>query len=244
MVNDVSIDPSSRFVAVSGSRTRIYDATANFKLVQEMQNCGVTMANSWSPDGTWLAIIGRNQNLTIYYTSPLDALIWRPVFSVKTTQAGLALAWGPSIPGGLQYCAYGGEDKEVYIMEVRNSERTWETVLAIPRDGIIYDLDWNSDGLVAAAIGNGTVTIIDLSYLQSGWPVNEMDYNWQRQALTCFTEIRRNRGKNCMRSVRWIPSAPGSDSLLAVGGTDGELEIVDLTERQRCSGFTKVAPSI
>jgi hypothetical protein len=59
-----------------------------------------------------------------------------------------------------------------------------------------------------------------------------MDYDWQRQALTCFTEIRRNRGKNSMCSVRWIPSAPGSDNLLVVGGTDGELEIIDLTERR------------
>lgn len=244
LVNDVSIDPQSRFVAVSGSRTRIYDATSDFMCVIEMEDCGITMANSWSPDGTWLAIIGRNENLTIYDTSSQDLMKWHPIFTVQTKQSGLALAWGPAVPGGLQYCAYGGEDKEVYIMEIRNKERTWETVLAIPRDGVIHDLDWNSEGLLAAAIGDGTVTVIDLSYLQSGWPVNEMDYNWQRQALTCFTEIRRNRGKNCMRCVRWIPSAPGSDSLLAVGGTDGELEIVDLTERQKCSGFSKVSPSI
>ena len=124
------------------------------------------------------------------------------------------------------------------------TERSWETVVCIPREGIIHDLDWNSEGLVAAAIGNGTVAIMDLSYLQAGWAVNEMDYNWQRQALTCLTEIRRNRGKNSMQTVRWIPSAPGSDSLLAVGGTDGELEIVDLTERTRCSGFAKVNASI
>jgi hypothetical protein len=78
---------------------------------------------------------------------------------------------------------------------------------------------------------------LDLSYLQSGWAVNEMDYNWQRQALTCFTEIRRNRDQHSMKSVRWIPSPPGSDNLLAFGGTDGELEIIDLTERMRCRGF-------
>jgi hypothetical protein len=78
---------------------------------------------------------------------------------------------------------------------------------------------------------------LDLSYLQSGWAVNEMDYNWQRQALTCFTEIRRNRDQHSMKSVRWIPSPPGSDNLLAFGGTDGELEIIDLTERTRCRGF-------
>jgi hypothetical protein len=84
------------------------------------------------------------------------------------------------------------------------------------------------------------VTILDLSYLQSGYAVNEMDYNWQRQALTCFTEIRRNKGKHSMKTVRWIPSARRSESLLAFGGTDGELEIIDLTERQRCKGFQRL----
>lgn len=166
------------------------------------------------------------------------------MFPLHTKNPGLALAWGPVVVAGLLHCAYGGEDKEICIVEIRTKERTWETVLNVPRDGNIHDLDWNSEGLVAAAIGNGTVTVMDLSYLQSGYALNEMDYNWQRQSLTCFTEIRRKRGKNCMRTVRWIPSAPGSDSLLAVGGTDGELEIVDLTERKRCSGFSKLAPSV
>ena len=124
-------------------------------------------------------------------------------------------------------------------MEVRTQESTWETVLRIPRAGVINALDWSTDGLLAAAIGNGTVSIIDLAYLQLGVPVNERDYSWQRQALTCFTEIRRNRGKNSMRTVRWIPSAPGSDSLLAVGGTDGEVEIIDMTEKSRCRGYNQ-----
>jgi WD40 repeat protein len=125
------------------------------------------------------------------------------------------------------------------IMEIRSLEGTWETVLRISRAAPIQALDWSTDGLLAAAISNGTVSIIDLAYLQFGVPVNEMDYTWQRQALTCFTEIRRNRGKNCMRTVRWIPSAPGSDSLLAIGGTDGEVEIVDLTEKSRCRGYAQ-----
>jgi WD40 repeat protein len=241
-VHTVAIDPTSRYVAVSGAKTRILDATSNFKKVKEFEIAGTTRANSWSPGASWLAIIGQNQNLIIYDTASERPSDWKAVFTVHITKtAGLALAWGPVVVAGLQYCAYGGEDKEICIVEIRTKERTWETVLNVPRDGIIHDLDWNNEGLVAAAIGNGTVTVMDLSYLQSGWAVNEMDYNWQRQALTCFTEIRRNRGKNCMRTVRWIPSAPGSDSLLAVGGTDGELEIVDLTERKRCSGYSKVA---
>lgn len=240
MVKDVAISPKSRYLALSGvKKTIILDATIDFKSVLEIHSEGITLANSWSPDGCWFATIGRKQSLLIYDTSYQNPRDWRVVFTVQTKQPGLALAWGPSMIGGLQYCAYGGEDKRVYIMEIRTKERTWETVLGIPREGSINDLDWNNEGLVAAAIGNGTVTVMDLSYLQSGWAVNEMDYNWQRQALTCFTEIRRNRGKNRMKCVRWIPSAPGSDSLLAVGGTDGEVEIVDLTDRQRCTGFTK-----
>ncbi len=238
-VFDVSIDPTSRFVAASGTKTRVLDATAGFKNVLEMENGGTTLANSWSPDGKWFAAIGRDHSLVIYDTSPMNLSLWQSVFTVKTNQPGLALAWGRTSTGGLQYCAFGGEDRQINIMEIRTKERTWETVLTIPREGVINDLDWNEDGLVAAAVGNGTVTILDLSYLQSGWAVNEMDYNWQRQALTCFTEIRRNRGKQSMKSVRWIPSAPGSDNLLAVGGTDGELEIIDLTERNRCRGFKK-----
>ena len=162
---------------------------------------------------------------------------WKAIFSLKCDFVGRALAWAPLYFGGLLYLAYGGDNKQILIMEIRTLEGTWETVLRIPRDDCIYDLDWSTTGLLAAGIGNGTVTIVDLAYLHSGVPVNEKDYNWQRQALTCFTEIRRNRGRNTIRTVKWIPSAPGSDSLLAIGGSDGEVEIIDLTERQRCRGY-------
>jgi len=200
---------------------------------------GPIHAAEWSPDGRWLATIGKDKILTIYDTSEERVDRWRAMFSVTCDYVGRALAWNPPIVGGLLYLAYAGDGKEVTIMEIRMQEGTWETVLRIQRQGSINGLDWNTDGLLAAALSNGTVSIIDLAYLQSGVAVNEMDYNWQRQALTCFTEIRRNRGKNSMRAVRWIPSAPGSDSLLAVAGTDGEVEIVDLTERQRCRGYVK-----
>ena len=243
-VNDVSIDPTSRFLAVSGTKTRVLHATSNFKNVLQMENGGTTLANSWSHDGKWFAAIGKDHSLVIYDTSDADLSRWQSVFTVKTQGAGLALAWGRSSIVGLQYCAYGGEDKKIHIMEIRTKERTWESVLAVPRDGKINGLDWNSDGLLAAAVSNGTVTVLDLSYLQSGWAVNEMDYNWQRQALTCFTEIRRNRGKHSMKSVKWIPSEEESDKFLAIGGTDGELEIIDLTERDKCKGFQKNCNSI
>ena len=244
-LHDVAIDPTSRFVAVSGRKTRILDSTIDFKCVMEIENEGLTIANAFSPDGKWFATCGRNQNLVVYDTSPTNLSDWSAALTVQTPTPALALTWSPTIVGGLHYLAYGGEDKAVHIMEIRTKERTWETVINIQREDIVFDLDWSSNGLVAAGIGNGTVSVFDLSYLQSGWAVNEMDYNWQRQALTCVTEIRRNRGKQSMRCVSWIPSAPGSDTLLAVGGTDGEVEIVDLTERQRCSGFfQQEAPQI
>lgn len=243
-VYDVTVDPTSRFVAASGSTTRVLDATACFKNVLEMENGGITLANAWSPDGKWFAAIGRDHSLVIYDSSHESLVKWQSVFTIKMNQPGFSLAWGPSTMDGLQYLVYGGEDKHIYVVEIRTDQRTWENVLSVPRDGSVNDLDWNGDGLVAAAIGNGTVTILDLSYLQTGCAVNEMDYNWQRQALTCFTEIRRNRGKHSMKKVRWLPSAPSFDSLLAIGGTDGELEVIDLTERKRCRGFKKTVASI
>ena len=237
-MHDVALSPNSRYVAVSGlKKTYFLDGVAKFKSILEIAHEVTTLSNSWSPDGCWFATIGRNQNLLVYDTSSPDSSEWRIIFTVQTPKSSLTLAWGPPMVGGLQYLAYGGEGSKVYIMEIRTKERAWETVLSIPREGVIHGLDWSNEGLLAAAVGNGTVSIMDLSYLQSGWAVNEMDYNWQRQALTCFTEIRRNKGKNSMRSVRWIPSAPGSHSLLACGGTDGEVEIVDLTDRRRCRGF-------
>jgi WD40 repeat protein len=245
LVHDVALSPNSRYVAVSGlKKTKFLDAAANFKCIREVGSEGTTVSSSWSPDGSWFATIGKNQPLLIYDTSSPKVSEWKVIFTVQPPQSGLALAWGPAMVGGLQYIAYGGEGSKIYIMEIRTKERAWETVLAIPREGMIHGLDWNHDGLLAAAVGNGTVSVMDLSYLQSGWAVNEMDYNWQRQALTCFTEIRRNKGKNSMKSVRWVPSAPGSDSLLACGGTDGEVEIIDLTDRRRCSGFKAAAVSL
>lgn len=232
----VSIDFRSQFVAVSGTCTRILDARADFNIIREWGN-GPFNANAFSPDGQWFAMIGEAKLLTIYDTSEERVDRWRAIFSMKCDFVGLSLAWGPLIVGGLLYLAYGGTSNEIFIMEIRTREGTWETVLRIPRDGNVNSLDWSTDGLLAAAIGNGTVGVIDLSYLQSGVAVNEMDYNWQRQALTCFTEIRRNRGRNSMKSIRWLPAAPGSDRLLAVGGTDGEIEIIDLTERSRCRGY-------
>jgi WD40 repeat protein len=183
-------------------------------------------------------MIGATKKLTIYDTAFEHCDDWREAFSIEAPETGLAVAWGPTIVRGLAYLAYGGNDRTISIVEIRTNEGTWEKVLSASRDDVIHALDWNfNSGLLAAAVANGTVSILDLSYLQSGSAVNELSYNAQRQALTCFTELRRNRGKNIMRAVRWIPAPLGSDTLLAVGGSDGEVEILDLTDRERCRGF-------
>jgi len=236
VIEAVSIQPNGRYVAVSGSNTRILDASKDFACVHEWNHHSI-LANAWAPNGLWFAAIGRNQQLAVYDTSSKTVSNWKVVLTFQCEQAGLSLAWGPAVVDGLRYLAYGGEDKKVTIIEIRTYEGTWETVLEIPRGGIIYDLDWGKSGMLAVAVGDGTVTVIDLAYLQVGWAVNEMDYNWQRQGITCFAEIRRSKGKNSMRTIRWIPEKLGADNLLAIGGTDGALEVVDLTERQRCKGF-------
>ena len=235
-VRSVSIDNKCRYIAVGGTTTQILDAGDKFSCIREWKK-RIVQCNAFSPDGTWLASIGRSENLSIYNTSSPQVDKWRLVFTLKAERAGLALAWGPAVVGRLQYLAYGGANSTITIIEIRTTEETWETVLEVPRAGVIHDLDWNTGGMLAAAIGDGTVTIIDLEYLQSGWPMNEMDYTWQRQGITCFTEVRRNKGKNSMRTVRWIPSI--DRSLLAIGGTDGNLEIVDLTEKTRCRGYLR-----
>lgn len=232
VVESICIDHDCQAMAVSAATTKVLDASAKYECIQEL-NIGVVLASAWCPDGTLFATIGRGQSLTIY-----DATTWRIIFTLKCEEAGLALAWGPSVTKGLQYLAYGGVDKKVRIIEIRTYEETWETVLTVPRDAYIFGLDWNNNGMLAVAVGDGTATIIDMAYLLSGRAVNEMDYNWQRQGMTCFTEIRRNHGKNTMRCVRWMPStAAGTGNLLAVGGSDGILEIIDLTERKNCQAF-------
>jgi len=234
-INDISIDPHTHYIAVSGNRTWIIDSTASFSVCCEFK--GICYANAWSLDGKLLATIGARKVLTIYNTSDPRAAGWSPLFKLECDYVGRAVAFGPKRPDGLMHLACGGDNNEISVLEIRGREGTWETILRLPRDGAINSLDWSSNGLLAAAIGNGTVSIIDLSYLQCGVAANEMDYNWQRQAVTSFTEIRRNRGKNAMQSVRWMPDGAREESLLAVGGSDGELELIDLTERSRCRGY-------
>jgi WD40 repeat protein len=239
-ISCIAIHMSSRYVAMVGVSLSILDAANDFNYVRRFE-LGSMKACAWSLDGTWLATTGESSNLIIFDTSNVSVTCWRKVFTLDCVNAGNALAWGPSLGDGLQYLAYGGDNQTVTIIEIRTLEGTWETVLRVERNGAVHDLDWSERGLLAVALGDGTVTIMDLAYLKSGCAVNEMDYNWQRQGVTCFTEIRRNRGKNEMTTIRWIPAQASEESLLAIGGSDGALEVIDLTERSRCKGFGNAA---
>lgn len=236
-VNSIAIHIASRYAAVVGDAISILDAANDFNFITRWEMDSVMKSTAWSLDGTWLVATGENSCMHIYDTSDIEVENWHEVFSLECHDASTALAWGPSVVHGLQYLAYGGDGKKVTVIEIRTLEGTWETVLEVERNGAIHDLDWSASGLLAVAIGDGTVTIIDLGYLKSGRAVNEMDYTWQRQGITCFTEIRRNRGTNNMSTIRWIPAEASEESLLAIGGSDGVLEVIDLTERSRCKGF-------
>jgi len=236
-IHSISIHPESKYVAVGCSETTLILDAIDFSHITEMETGAVTNA-SWSRDGTWYASITNSTEVKVYETSDDDLSQWLNLFTFHTEETCLALTWSPVELDGLKYLAYGGANKKVTVVEIRVHERTWETVFEVDRPDVIYDLDWNSNGMLAVAIGDGTVTLVDLGYLQSGSAVNEMNYNWQRQGVTSFTEIRRSKGENSMRTVRWMSPRQDRNSFLAVGGIDGALEVLDLTERELCRGFS------
>jgi WD40 repeat protein len=238
-ISSISIHTTSRYVAIVGDAVSILDAANDFCYIKQWE-IGRMRASAWSWDGSWFAASSADNKLVIFDTSGHSVNTWKEKFTLDCEGSGTALAWGPSVPG-LQYLAYAGADMKVTILEIRTLEGAWETVLEINRKGAVNDLDWSSSGLMAVAVDDGTVTIVDLRYLKLARAVNEMNYDWQRQGITCFTEIRRNSGKNSMRTIRWMPSRGTNDCLLAIGGSDGALEVIDLTERSHCKGFANSA---
>jgi hypothetical protein len=67
-----------------------------------------------------------------------------------------------------------------------------------------------------------------------------MSYNWQKQGIIFTMKLSRNFGRNAITSLCWQKPSLGRDSsnLLAVGGSDGIVEIVDLSERSRLENAT------
>eukprot|EP00566_Odontella_aurita_P003839 CAMPEP_0113533976 /NCGR_PEP_ID=MMETSP0015_2-20120614/4910_1 /TAXON_ID=2838 /ORGANISM="Odontella" /LENGTH=1289 /DNA_ID=CAMNT_0000433101 /DNA_START=172 /DNA_END=4038 /DNA_ORIENTATION=- /assembly_acc=CAM_ASM_000160 len=200
-VESVSFSPDGKMIAVNGLVTAIYGPLPKFVRLMQLQKDRI-LVSAWSPDGTLFAMMGRGKYLTIYDTSD-SSRDWSVKFTLLSGGAGLALAWGPSVREGLQYVACGGEGKTVTILELRTREMTWEKVLVVPRPAAVTALDWHDSGVLAVGCRDGSSTIIDLGYLQSGKAVNEMDYNWQKQGCICFTEILRKENENSITALRW-----------------------------------------
>ena len=231
-INSISFSPCSTMLTLSGLKAYVYRiATSEFQCIHELDiDSEPVLATEWSPDGSLLAMIGVNQDLRICY-GPDEQ--WKIILKLERKFGGATLAWAPTVSSDLHYLAYG-EENVVKILEIRTQEVTWENILEIPRFGIIVDLSWNDNGLLAVGFSNGCVVIVDLAYLQSGRAVNEMDYNWQRQGITCLTEIRNNKNNVSMASVQWISNENDTSNVLALGCNIG-FEMIDLSPRHALS---------
>ena len=231
-INSISFSPCSTMLTLSGLKAYVFRiATSEFQCIHELDTGSETvLTTEWSPDGRLLAMIGINQDLRICY-GPNEQ--WKIILKLERKFGGATLAWAPTVSSDLHYLAYG-EENVVKILEIRTQEVTWENILEIPRSGIIVDLSWNDNGLLAVGFSNGYVVIVDLAYLQSGRAVNEMDYNWQRQGITCLTEIRNNKSNVSMASVQWISNEKSSSNVLALGSNVG-FEMIDLSPRHALS---------
>jgi len=229
----LTFSPKSEWLALTDTRTQILDIKNNCNCVRVLDQENV-LSSGWSPDGSLFALVGTRDVVSIYDARVKSPSDWELLFSISFDITLNTLCWGPSIKKGLQYLAFGGDDKRATVLEIRTFERTWEEILGIPSKSNINDLDWNDKGLLCIGDDDGVVSIVDLSYLKSGRAVNEMNYNWQRQGLICTMKLTRNLGRNAITSLRWLSSnaVRNNRNLLVVGGSDGIVEIVDLPDRR------------
>jgi WD40 repeat protein len=230
----MSLSPKGEYVALTDdTQTRILDINNNCKSIRTLEQHNV-FCTGWSPNGLLFASVGKRGHL-IVYDSKSSSEEWPSLFSITVSDTIEALCWGPSSKKSVQYLAFGGEERIVTIIEVRSFEKAWETVLQLRCGSNINDLDWNERGLLCIGDDEGSVSVVDLSYLKSGRRVSEMNYNWQRQGIICTVKLSRNFGRNAITSIRWPKPSLGRDNsnLLAVGGSDGIVEIVDLSDRSK-----------
>mmetsp|Transcript_17709 Transcript_17709/g.42666 ORF Transcript_17709/g.42666 Transcript_17709/m.42666 type:complete len:1002 (-) Transcript_17709:1100-4105(-) len=237
--SSLSFSPNSKFLALSDDQTSMFDIENDCSCVRVLDQSNVidgsnVVSSAWTDDGALFAMVGGWFNLSIYDVNSSYPGKWELLFSISFKATITSLSWGPSVKNGLQYLAFGGENETVAILEVRKHERNWETVLQIPSNSNINILRWNEKGMLCIGDDDGAVSIVDLSYLKSGKSVSEMNYNWQRQGIISTTKMTRNYGRNAITSLCWLPSnAKINKNILAIAGTDGIFELVDLSERSQ-----------
>ena len=231
----ISFSSNGHFLALADDQTRILDlrngcdSVRLLDLESEDVDHGI-ISLDWSDDGALLAMAGRS-NVTIYDTCSSSPDKWVLLFAISFKSSISSLCWGPPVKKGLHYLAFGGENENVAILEVRTREKIWETVLQIECKSMVNDLAWNDQGLLSIGDDDGTVSVVDLSYLGSGDTVGSFNYNWQRQGVISQTRFTRNDGRNAITSLCWAPTKtrPNNGRLLAFGGSDGIFEMVDLS---------------
>jgi len=242
----LSVCPNNQFIALADDQTRILDLKNNCSCMRVIDQSNaaersLVVSSSWNEDGSLFAMVGGRSNLAIYDSRSSSPDNWELLFSISLKATISSLCWGPSVKKGLQYLAFGGGNETVAILEIKAHEQTlWETVLQIPCNANINDLVWNNKGLLCIGDDDGTVSVVDLSYLKSGKAVSEMNYNWQRQGVISQTKLTRNLGRNAITSLCCrSPSAAFNFNTLAVGGSDGIFEIIDLSERGQLQAAPK-----
>ena len=213
---------------IDGLEAKLFIVEENFKCDDSFQYDSIK-CSSWSQDGVFLALIGKDKHLTIIDTNNKYCEHWRTVFDLCCDAEATALSWGPSTSDNLHYLAYGCKDNKVSVIEIRSKEECWEVVLDIPCLGIILDMDWRKNGILAIGTSNGSAHVVDLSYLLSGAAVNQMDYNWQRQGITCSVLVQRKEGNNIFHSVHWLSSDVNENHVLMLGGSDGVIESLEFS---------------
>lgn len=235
----IACSPNSQFLALSDSQTRILDLKNGcccVRVLDQSNKIDQSHATScaWSDDGSLFAMVGgRADILFIYDAHSSFPDKWELIFSISFRSAITSLCWGFSVSDGLYYLAFGGGDDEtITIVEIRSHEHIWETVMEFPYCAKVNVLNWNNSGLLGIGDDEGSVSVLDLSYLKSGQAVSEMSYNWQRQGLISTTKLTRNFGRNAITSLCWLSTntLQTKEILLAIGGSDGIFEIVNLSD--------------
>lgn len=213
---------------VCGATAKVFHVEDNFCCKREFLH-GSILCSSWSPDGSFLALIGKDKKLMIFDTQYDSCDRWRTLFDLCCENEITALSWGPTVTGELYYLAFGGEDTKVTVIEIRSIEECWEVVLELPCPGMVLDMHWRRDGMLAVGNSNGSAKVADLTYFFSGAAVNQMDYNWQRQGITSSVLVERKAQNNSVNVVRWLGPNATKGHVLVLGGSDGVVEVVDFS---------------